>query len=157
MYDDSTLFAFLAIGGFLVFLFSIIGIVLYVLASVGLYKLAANRNIANPWLAFIPVANLYILGLLVKTIKLDSFEIPNLELVLPLGFIAAAILRRIPLIGWLANIAYLILTLITLYKLYKMYRSEQATLWLILSIVLPFMGPIFLFIMRNDTPRIYNS
>lgn len=154
MYDDSTLFAFLAIWGFLAFIFIIIGIVLYILSAIGLYKLADNRNIANPWLAFIPVVNLYILGLIVKKLRFEAFEIPSPELVLPIGCIVAAILRSVPLLGWLAAVAYLLLMLLTLYRLYCIYRPVQAVLWLVLSIVLPFMGPIFVFIIRNDTPTV---
>lgn len=155
MDSDRTFFALLAIWGFFAFILLIAGIAMYILASIGLYKLAANRKIDNPWLAFIPIANLYILGLIVKKLKVDSFVVPSLELVLPLGCIVSAILRRIPLIGWLISLAYLVLILFTLYNIYKMYRPQQAVLWLVLSIVLPFMGPIFIFMMRNDTPTVY--
>jgi hypothetical protein len=155
MYDDGTLFAFLAFWGFFAFIFFIAGIAMYILAALGLYKLATNRNIENPWLAFVPIANLYILGLLVKKVNMGTFEVPSIELVLPAGCIAVAILGGIPLIGWLLNIAYLVLGLFTLYKLYSMYRPQQAIVWIILSVILPFMGPVFIFIMRNDTPVVY--
>lgn len=151
MSNDGTLFAILAIWGFIIFLFSVLGIILYVLASIGLYKLAFNQKIENPWLAWIPVANMYILGKLIKNLKIDTFEIPSIELVLPLGLFAVMIFGHIPLIGWLISIAYTVLCILSLYKLYKMYRPEQAVLWIVLSIVLPFMGPIFIFIMRKDS------
>lgn len=149
---QGTAFALLALGGFIIFLFFIIGIVLYILASIGLYKLAFNQKLENPWLAWIPIANLYILGKLIKNLKIDTLEIPSIELVLPLGLVAVMILKYIPFIGWLCSVAYAVLCIMAYYKLYKMYRPTQAVLWLILSIVLPFMGPIFIFMMRNDTP-----
>lgn len=155
MYDERALVTLLAVGGFIIFLLVILAIAMYIFMAVGLYRLAANRHIENPWLAFIPIANLYILGMLVGKLKIDSFEIPSLELVLPIGCVVTAVIKFIPLIGWLASIAYLILTILTLYKLYGMYRPQSAALWTVLSVVLPFMGPIFLFIMRNDTPVAY--
>jgi hypothetical protein len=151
-YDDSTLFAFLAIWGLLALIFLIIAVVLYVLLSLGLYKLAVNQRIENAWLAWIPIADMYILGKLIRNLKFDSFEVRKIELVLPIGGLAVAVLGDIALIGGLLNLAYIILCLFALFKLYKMYRPEQAVLWLVLSIILPFMGPIFIFIMRNDIP-----
>ncbi len=40
----------------------LLGIVSYVLTSLALYTLAKRREIRNPWLAWIPVANVWILG-----------------------------------------------------------------------------------------------
>lgn len=153
---DSSAFALLAFLGAFAFIAFIIAIVIYILASLGLYKLAQNAGIENPWLAWIPIANLYILGKLVKTVSLGSFEIPSLEIVLPVASVASAILGSIPAIGWIFSIAFLVLAVLVLYKLFTMYRPEQATLWIILSIVLSFIGmpAIFIFIMRNDRPRV---
>lgn len=151
MNDERAVFALLALGGFIIFLFLVLGIILYILASIGLYKLALNQKIENPWLAWIPVADMYILGKLIKNLKIDTFEIPSIELVLPIGLVATMILNNIPLIGWLISIAYTVLCVLALYRLYKMYRPTQAVLWIVLSIVLPFMSPIFIFMMRNDT------
>lgn len=152
MNHDASLFTILALGGFFALITLILIITMYVLSSVGLYRLAINQKIDNPWIAWIPIANMYILGSLIKNIKIDSYEIPRIELVLPIGCLLTMLLSPIPLIGWIINIAYFVLCLLTIFKLYKMYRPNQAVVWLILSIILPFMGPIFLFVMRNDTP-----
>lgn len=156
MYSDNGAFAILAFLGAFAFIFFILVIVLYILASLGLYKLAQNAGIENPWLAWVPIGNLYILAKLVKSVKLGSFEVPRLEIVLPVGSIAVAVLGSIPVLGWLVYIAYLVLLVLVFYKLFCIYRPEQATLWIILSIVLSFIGmpAIFLFIMRNDRPLI---
>lgn len=130
-------------------IFLAIMVVYYLLFAFGLYGLAKKANIENPWVAFIPIAQLYILGMLVKNVKIQDKEIPSLELVLPLGYLAMLILNRIPLIGFLLSIAYLVLFALTIYKLYSEYRPESAVLWLILSI---FILPILVFIMRNDSP-----
>jgi hypothetical protein len=151
MYDENSVLALLAIWGFIALIIFIVALVMYILTSIGLYKLALNQRIENPWLAWIPIGNLYILGKIIKTLKIDTLEIPSIELVLPIGCVVVAILGGIPFIGWIVRIAYMILCFLAMYKLYKMYRPQQAVAWLILSIVLPFMGPIFIFVMRNDT------
>ena len=38
------------------------GMVWYVLQSLGLYTIAERRGIRNPWLAWVPVANMWVLG-----------------------------------------------------------------------------------------------
>ena len=52
------------LGFFLVFYLLMIafGIVSYVLQSVGMYTIAKRRGIHNPWLAWVPVGNMWILG-----------------------------------------------------------------------------------------------
>lgn len=153
---DTGAFAFLAIFGAFLFIFVIIALVMYILLSLGLYKLAQNAGIENPWLAWIPIANLYILGKLVKKVNLGSFEIPSLEIVLPVASLATLILANIPFIGWIINLAYIVLLVLVLYRLFSIYRPEQATLWTILSVLLVGIGMpgILIFVMRNDSPKV---
>ena len=40
----------------------ILGIVTYILSSLGLYTIAKRRGLNHPWLAWIPVANVWLLG-----------------------------------------------------------------------------------------------
>ncbi|MGI6707497.1 MAG: hypothetical protein ACOX6S_15125 [Clostridia bacterium] len=143
--------ALFAILAGLMFFFVIIAIVLHILMALGLYKMAQNRGIENPWLAWIPVANLYILGKLIGSLSISSWEVPSVELFLPIGAVVAAILGQIPLIGGLISLAFAVLMFFALHRLFKIYRPQSVTLWLILSIILFFMGPIFIFIMRNDS------
>ena len=78
----------------------IIGIAAYILTALGLYAIAKNRGMENPWLAWIPIAQFYIIGAIVKELKFGTaFTIPKMELVLPLGCLAAAILGGIPVLG----------------------------------------------------------
>lgn len=135
---------------FLIFL--VIGIVLYVLGSIGLYTMAKNKNIENPWIAWIPIIQVYILGRIIRTLKIGEFEIPQVELVLPAIAIGGTIFSPIPMIGGLIGLAAFVINIFALHKLYTIYRPDEAVLFVILSVVLPFMGPIFIFIMRNDKP-----
>ncbi|NBG87846.1 hypothetical protein ISALK_04970 [Isachenkonia alkalipeptolytica] len=63
-----------------------------------------------------------------------------------------SIFTPIPMIGGLIGLAAFVNNIFALHKLYTIYRPDEAVLFVILSVVLPFMGPIFLFIMRNDKP-----
>lgn len=114
---------------------AILGIAIYLFYSFALYKLAQSRNVEMPWLAWIPIAQLYIIGILVKSMKISTFEIPKLEIVLPAAALATAILGAIPFIGTLISLANIILLLLALNHLYKQYLPEQATVYTVLSIL----------------------
>ncbi len=150
----------LMMGGFASLLFFIIGIALYLLFAVGLYGLAKTEGTGNEWFAFIPILQLYIIGKILREVKISTYTIPSLELVLPLApialMIAGRILDIIPLLGGLLtlilNIAYAVFSIIVMYNFYKRYKGGQATLMTVLSVVLFFMGPIYVFNLRNSRP-----
>lgn len=157
---DSSVMLFL-MGGFVFLLFAIIiGIVLYLLASIGLYGLAKSENTGNEWLAFIPILNFYIIGKILREIKIGGYTIPMLELVLPLASIAVPIAGNIlgiaPILGTLVEallyLAYLVFSILVMYNFFKRYKGDQATLMTVVSVVLFFMWPIYLFNLRNSKP-----
>lgn len=126
-----------------------ITIILYILGTIGLYRIAAKSGAKYPWFAFIPILQFYTLGRLIGEIKIGSYTIPELELLLSIGFFA----RYIPIFGWIFNIVWIVLLFMTLYELYKLYRGDKAVLMLVISIItLGLAVPIILFIMRNDEP-----
>lgn len=150
----------LLMGGFVTILFSIIGILLYVLLAIGLYGLAKTEGTGNEWFAFIPILQLYIVGKILKEIRIGGYTIPMLELVLPLAPIAApivgSIIGIIPIIGGLVqlliNLALMVLYVVVYYNFFKRYRGDQAILMTVLSIILPFMGPIYIFRLKDARP-----
>jgi len=147
--NDAGWRAFAAVGvGFGVVL-TIIGIIAYVMFSLGLMTLAKNKGIENAWLAWIPIGNLYILGKIVETVNIGSWEIPKLEVVLPIAAVVGGLLGSIPVVGWIFSLALVILIGFVLYKLFTKYRPEQAVLYTVLSIVLGLIW-VFIFIIRND-------
>jgi hypothetical protein len=151
---------FLLLGGVASLLFFIIGIALYVLFAIGLYGLSKTEGTGNEWFAFIPILQLYIVGKILKEVKISTYTIPQLELVLPLApiavLIAGSILGIIPLIGGLLelvlNLAFFIFSIIVMFNFYKRYRGDSATLMTVLSVILFFMGPIYVFNLRNAKP-----
>ena len=95
----------LLMGGLGIFLI-LIGIVFYILKSIGLATLAANKGIDSPWLAWIPVADLYIAGAILEEMNLFGIRFTNLALWIPLIICGGAFLQVIPIIGWLLRYAF---------------------------------------------------
>jgi len=73
-YDTGVLAALAIFGVF----GAIIGIAFYVFYAFALYKLAQKRGVDMAWLAWIPVAQMYVIGKMVKTVKISTFEVPSL-------------------------------------------------------------------------------
>ncbi len=150
-----SLFGFL--GAFLVF-FLVIALFLYVLLSYGLYKLALGRKLQNEWLAFIPIAQLYLLGKLIKKVSILKSEIPYIEVVLPVSAVIVGVLAGVPVLGLLLSLAFAILVYTCFYRLFRMYKSkEEADVMIIVSIVsivlFGFMLPVYVFLMKDSKPR----
>lgn len=150
--EEGLVFSIFAIGTALLFIITLISVALYILSSLGLYKLAQNKRLEYPWLAWIPIANFYILGKLVNNLKVFGYDVPFIEVLLPVGCLASYLLNNVPVLGFIVFLIYAVLTFIVLYKLYRIYRPDAAVLWTVLGIVLPFLIPVFIFIIRNNNP-----
>ncbi len=148
-YDQAALGTMMACGGAAIAFILILAIVAYVFSSIGLMTLAKNKGIENAWLAWIPVGNLYILGKIVETVNIGTWEIPKMELWLPLGVFGLAVFSNIDHVGWIFSIASVVFMGFTLYKLFTKYRPSQAVLYTVLSIVLGLFW-VFVFVIRND-------
>ncbi len=130
---------------------SIIGIAAYIFTALGLYKIAQKRGEENAWLAWVPIAQLYIIGKIVVEEKFGTFVLPRMDLILPLGALGVAVLAWIPVLGQLIAIAYAVVAVYALYLLFKKYVPEQAVLYTILSAIGLFW--IFIFIIRDKEPQ----
>lgn len=149
---DESMFAAFAFMGAFAFIGLIMAIALYVVFSIGLMNIAKGKGIDNEWLAFIPIAQLYILGLIIKELNIFSVEVPSPELVLPIAGIATIVLGGIPFIGGILSIGNIILNIAALYALYLMYVPAKAMLYTILGFFLPILTPFFVFSIRNEKP-----
>lgn len=138
--------AILAAMAVFLFIFVIIGLGLYVLGAVGLYVISKRRGLENPWLAFIPVVQLHLVGKLIKRLNLFGIEIPKPEIYLPVLVIIAAVLSNIRYVGVLFSLANLVLCFGSFYYLFKQYK-DQGT-----AILYTIFTPIFLFVIRNTDP-----
>lgn len=143
----SALFFGLGIG--FILLFSIVGIGLYVLKSLGLYTMATKRDIENAWLAWIPIGDLHIIGKLIGPFSIGSFNLDNPDVILPISGAVAFVCGAIPLIGWIIAMAAYVIYCFAIYNLFIDYDEEHSVLYIILSIIFHIEG-IFYFVMRNN-------
>jgi len=150
MYDETGLAALMAASIGFMLVFFVIFIAFYVLKSIGLMTLAANKGIENAWLAWIPVADLYIMGSIVGEMDLFGYRLTNLGMWLPVGVIGGWILAMIPIIGILFSLALMVFMIIFIYNFFKIY-TESAVLYTVLSCLLGLFA-IFVFIIRNNPP-----
>ena len=159
-----------------------IGLTSYILMSLGLYKLAKNRGIDAPWLAWIPVGNAYIMGCLSKDSPYIKKKFPKIHIVYPAatgGYLLLSIILTVVFIitsmpifktGFTGfdfgnvyiivyyAIIYLAALLIAafgvfvMYHIYKVYDRSNAVLYTVLSAI--GLSFIFLFVIRNKQPVI---
>ncbi len=85
-------------------------IVMYVFQALALYTMARNRNFPRPWLAWIPIAQSYVMGAVINDeVTISTLKIPYAKIILPsIGFASAAammIFNQIPFLGTLLSIA----------------------------------------------------
>jgi hypothetical protein len=127
----------------------IVGLVLYVIQAFGLYEMAKRAGLENSWLAFVPIANYFIMGKLIKEIKISQYVIPTAEIVLPVALVVLFALGRVSVIGNLVWLCVFLLYLAAYYNLYSLYRPKDAVMFTVFSIFVVTV-PFFIFIMRKD-------
>lgn len=143
--------AFFAVLGAFLLVLVLIGIGMYILMSLGLYGMAMNKGLENPWLAWIPIGNLYILGKLIPELKISTYVVPSHELVLPGVAVLNIVLGKIPLIGTLIGLASLVLSVCAIYTLFKKYVGEKALMYTIVGFVtFGIMISVFIYTLRNQ-------
>ena len=157
-----------------------VGLTPYILQSLGLYRLAKNRGIDAPWLAWIPVGKSYIMGSLSEASPYIKKKFPKIHIVYPVatgGYLFLTIILSIgfflaymPLFKtnytgidfgnayiivyyiliYLAAILLAALGVFVMYHIYKVYDPANAVLYTVLSAI--GLSFIFLFIIRNKQP-----
>lgn len=158
---------------FLILLFAFaFGILVYVLQSLGFYTMAKNRNIPNPWLAWIPYGNLYLLGELIDDIVLGIKGAKVILLVLGFANVGLAIGAYFPLIDMMINpynvstdlaimfffflleILIYVVNIAAYYRLFKGYTSNAVLFTVLTAIPLTsIITPFVIFAIRNN---VYN-
>ena len=156
----------------------IISIAKYILMSIGLYKIASRRNLNYSFLAFIPIANSYLLGFIYDdinktmnrttktamkllilrivtscaTLILMPFTILSYYVVGVTGT-AVAVTVIASLVGaalFVLSVIYYVYYFIALYGIYKEYAYDKAVLFLVISILFFVLAPLFVFLIRNN-------
>ncbi|MBU8906485.1 hypothetical protein [Desertibacillus haloalkaliphilus] len=144
----------LLLGSMVVFsiFFILIGIVAYILGAIGLMKLADQSGVNNGWLAFIPVANLWVVGETIRDRVMEPFN-KHTGLWYLGATIALWLLEMIPYIGILFLLTQAVIVIYVCYQLFAKF-SEKAVLLTILSVIsLGLLWGFFLFAIRNNPIR----
>lgn len=152
----------------------LVSLAIYVFTALSLYTIAQRRGLRHSWLAWIPVANLWLMGSLSDQYRyLTQGQVKHKRIILlvleavTLAFagglvgsviwliatkgIAPAVITMV-VMGLLAGGAALAKTVLGFMALYDIYAScdpQNATVYLVLSIFFKFLRPIFLFIIRD--------
>lgn len=155
------------------------GILVYVLTALGLQTVAKRRGIQNPWLAWIPIADSWILGsisdqyqyvvkakvtnrrkimlgLSIGTLCIGgiSYVVQTLTTVLGAGEpetmgLMAVLTMLVGLLNAVLSVTNVVFTHIALYDLYSSCCPENNVLLLVLGIIFGFLRPFFIFFNRN--------
>lgn len=131
---------------FLLFVFLIFYLVAYVFGALGIMEVAKKNNIPNPWLAFLPVANSYLIGQLGFEIYSNENEKNTTFPWIMAGLSASGIiLNSDSSLYTLVEIALAVFGIISYYRIYK-YLTPKYKLYTILSF---FFGGIPLFLNKD--------
>ena len=151
----------------------LVSIAIYVFTALSLYTVAKRRGIAAPWLAWVPVARLWVLGSLSDQYRyLTQGQIRHKRISLLVWTGASWVLTGGSVVGAIAAIAgasvgavltvlclalavactaivYVVLYFMALYDVYASCDPQNAAVYLVLSIFFRFLVPVFLFLSRN--------
>ncbi|MBR5228056.1 MAG: hypothetical protein IKV94_05420 [Clostridia bacterium] len=127
----------------IIILFS--SIIMYIFKSIGLYKIMKKEGHNLAWISFIPYGCFYAIGKSVGKTKLYGIEIDHTEYVLPLILLSSIL----PFMGGLSSIIFILAFFGLLFRLYQKKSPNFAAVLTILSILVPFIIPFFIFAIRN--------
>src|SRR5690606_15696371 len=117
----------------------------YVLYAMGLKQMADNKGMEYSWLAWIPLAQAYVLG----ELAFEEGEERGKQFLI--ATLITFVVSFIPVIGVIVSLAYGVFYFFVLYKLFEKY-TRNSVLHLILSIFIPLYYQIVVFVKRNEEP-----
>ena len=150
-------------------------VISYVLQGMGMYTIAKRRGIHNPWMAWIPFANSWMLGSISDQFRYVAYGQVTVRrkwlLATSIGVSVSASVWAVThiiftfsgsfgfgfvlyLLTWLAYMAVMVLYTVmnykSLYDLYKSCNPRTALVFLLLSIFVAYPQPFFVFACRNQ-------
>jgi len=151
----------------------LVSVAIYVFTALSLHTIARRRGISAPWLAWVPVANLWVLGSISdqyryltqgqmkhKRVTLLVWKCVSYAMIAGVvvsaflvvaGESVGAIVTLLSLVFVMLVLAivYVVLYFMALYDVYASCDPQNAALYLVLSIFFRFLVPVFLFISRD--------
>lgn len=155
---------------------SLISLVLYVLGSIGLYSMARNTGVRNPWFAWIPIARDFLLGSLADRYNstamrkntslhlwltiLSGIQTPLFYFLVIIAIVLSPLFYNVPILllalllflflASLVGIAYKVFYLLSFYYVTMDYEPSRAVLYTVLAFF--DLGGILLFLSRHNVP-----
>lgn len=132
-------------------------IFLYVFLSMGLRGLARKLSVRGSFWAWVPVGQSYVAGAIADRAGGGHFFaafLPCLQASALLALFLAVGAPGVAWLIWVLAIAFYVFWCIALGRIYGQFARFSAPL-LVLSIIFAFLGPIFLFALRNSEPHPY--
>ena len=154
----------LQVAGILVFVgiaILLLAAVIYVFQSIGLYTIAKNRGIQNPWLAWLPIGSEWIAGSIADqyryVVKGEEMNRRTILLALSIaGMVVSGVVNGLEgefallrLVVSVIEIATRVFWHICLYDLYSSCNPKNNVLFLVLGIIFPFLPSFFIFANRK--------
>ncbi|AXF56280.1 hypothetical protein [Salicibibacter kimchii] len=147
---------------FLLFVFAV-GIPIYLLFAFGLFRLAKRNDIENAWLAFIPIAQYYTLGMVVWDRVPAGFRnvLPWLLIGLPVVQTPLIFLEMIfpslAILSLLLSFATIGIFFYALFVIFRKYSDKYVVLLVFSLLTLGLVGAIATFVIRNNEERPKNQ
>lgn len=129
-----------------------VGIILYILRAIGIYKMSKTAGLEYPWLSFIPVASSYTLGRLAEKYRKTPTEKPFKYSIL---LLVMHIIEKIVAIVFFVLFCFVSVETVRTVISVAMYDGRNAVLYTVLSVLFGFLEPVFIFVLRNKQPT-YN-
>lgn len=90
---------------------SLLGLLMYVFQSIGLYSIAKRRGIKNPWLAWLPIGNYWIAGSISDQYRyVVGGEVKNRRIILLVlvlvGMVLSGVSNSVAMDSWLDTLEY---------------------------------------------------
>ncbi len=126
-----------------------IAIILYVFQSIALSQLAKKNNMANPWMAWIPVANMYLLGKMGFEMYAPKEKRNEVFTWVLLGCSAASILLSDTSISGLITLALTVFNTWAYYYIFNKINNKNCVLYTVLTAIFG-LGGIFLYCNRKN-------
>ena len=139
---------------------AVVMVATYIFQALSFYTIAKRRGIRKPWLSWLPIGNMWILGSISDQYQyVTKGRVRNrrkILLVLTIAMLICpvftgegllALLLMLPLLG--ICIAAFVIECMALYDLFRSCDPENGALYLALSIFISVLRPVFLFICRK--------
>ncbi|MBN2851199.1 MAG: hypothetical protein JXQ23_00525 [Clostridia bacterium] len=122
----------------------------YLLFSYGLFTIANKRGDKNAILAWIPIANFYLLGTFIGDFDIAGKPMKNVEVLLPVAVVLYYVFGSIWYIGYLLAAVCLLFIIYALYTYYRNAVPEKALFYTIISAILPTISiPVIFFLIKD--------